>query len=122
MNETIVPTAANTEGTALPRRDWILLPLIAVATITCMMAVSEAAARVVWPAQEDSCLVRGGASGLRFLPSCKSRAKEPETPWVEDSYNSCGYRTLEPCGPKPVGTIRIAVLGSSFSHGYLVPI
>src|ERR1700733_10827298 len=118
MNDTTVPAAANTEEMALPRRDWILLPLIAVVTITLMVAVSEAVARLVWPEQEDSCLVTGGPSGLRFLPNCKSRAKEPETPWVEYSYNSCGFHTLEPCVPKPEETIRIAVLGSSYSHGY----
>jgi hypothetical protein len=62
----IVHTAANTEELALSRRDWILLPRIAVATIAFLMAVSEVAARIVWPEQEDSDVVRGGPSGQRL--------------------------------------------------------
>jgi len=40
---------------------------------------------------------------------------------VENSYNDCGYRSRESCGPKPTGTARIAVLGSSAAMGWLVP-
>jgi len=122
MSQTIVPNPANLEEAKLPSRDWILLPLIAVTTIASMMATAEVVSRVVWPANAfDRCYVSDGPDGSRFRPNCTSRTKAAEGPWVENSYNDCGYRTLEPCGPKPPGSIRVAVLGSSYSYGYLVP-
>ena len=53
--------------------------------------------------------------------TASSRVKAAEGPWVTNSYNACGYRTPQSCGPKPAGDVRIAVLGSSIAQGYLVP-
>ena len=106
----------------LPRRDWILLPLIAVLTIVCIVAVSEVASRFIWPDHEtDPCYVKSGRFGAHFRPNCQSRVKAAEGPWVVNQYNACGYRSTESCGPKPPDSIRVAVLGSSSSYGYLVP-
>jgi hypothetical protein len=105
----------------LPRSDWILLPVISLLTVLVMLAASEALARMIWPEQGDVCLVPSSDSGYRFRPNCKSRAKSAEGPWVENQYNECGYRTPESCGPKPRGTIRVAVLGASDAYGYMVP-
>ncbi len=46
--------------------------------------------------------------------------KTAEGPWVTNHYNECGYRTRESCGPKPAGSIRIALIGSSGSEGLYV--
>lgn len=122
MSQAVVQTAASAQERKLPRRDWILLPLIAITTVAFLVATCEVVTRIAWSEQEgDACYVPNGPLGRHFLPNCKSKTKVAEGPWVENSYNSCGYRTMEPCGPKPPGTIRIAVLGSSFSAGFLVP-
>jgi hypothetical protein len=87
-----------------------------------MLVTSEVVARMVWPEREtDPCAIADTSGHSRFRPNCKSRIKSAEGPWVDNSYNECGYHTLESCGRKPAGTIRIAVLGSSFSYGYLTP-
>ena len=59
--------------------------------------------------------------GDRALPNCTARYKAGEGPWAENSYNACGYRTEHPCGPKPPGSFRVALIGSSTSMGYLIP-
>jgi hypothetical protein len=59
--------------------------------------------------------------GTRFRPDCTSRVKAAEGPWVTNRYNECGYRTPQSCGSKAADGVRIAVLGSSISQGYLVP-
>jgi hypothetical protein len=121
MGQAVISAPASAQEAKLPRRDWVVLPLIAIATIAFIAACSEVVARVVWAEhEEDACYLSHGPKGGHFLPNCISRTKIAEGPWVENSYNSCGYRTLEQCGPKPPGTTRIAVLGSSFSYGYAV--
>lgn len=121
MSQSVLTKPAIDEEARLPRRDWILLPLVAIFTMAFMTAASEVVARVVWPAQGDACFVENGPDGVYLRPNCKSRTKVAEGPWVDNVYNECGYRTLEPCGPKPQGTIRVAVLGASDSFGYDVP-
>lgn len=106
----------------LPRRDLFLLPAIGILTIVVMLVSSEVLARVIWPEQEtDVCAISDPTGHSHFRPNCKSRIKSAEGPWVDNSYNECGYHTLESCGRKRQGTLRVAVLGSSFSFGYLIP-
>lgn len=106
----------------LPRRDFFLLPAISLLTIIAMLIGSEVICRFIWPEQvDDVCLVQDSHFHARFRPNCKSRTKPAEGPWSNNSYNECGYRTLESCGPKPSGTIRVAVIGASFSFGYGSP-
>ncbi len=105
----------------LPRRDWVLLPAIGLATIFLMAAIPELIARNVFYKQEaDACLAPDPVLGHRALPNCDSRYKPAEAPWIANHYNECGYRTNESCGPKPDGTFRIALVGASTSLGYLV--
>jgi hypothetical protein len=105
----------------LPRRDIILLPLTGLVTVLFLVTMSEICARIFWPAQEsEPCLTADHSLGYRFRSNCSSRAKLVESPWVENQYNECGYRSRESCGPKKPGSIRISVLGSSFSYGYMV--
>lgn len=112
----------NSTPSQLPRRDIFLLPAISILTIVVMLLGSEGLCRVIWPEQvDDPCLVPDSHFHVRFRPNCKSRTKPAEGPWSDNSYNECGYRTLESCGPKPAGTIRVAVIGASFSFGYGSP-
>jgi hypothetical protein len=106
----------------LPRRDFFLLPAIGLLTVIAMFFTSEFLARMIWPEEErDACLVSDPVFHSRFRPNCKSKTKAAEGPWVENSYNQCGYRSKESCGPKPQGTVRVAVIGTSYSYGYMTP-
>ncbi|HLZ66869.1 MAG TPA: GDSL-type esterase/lipase family protein [Aliidongia sp.] len=113
------PTDAVTRR--LPARDYILLPLVVVATITLLMVVSEVAARIVWPEQTDvSCAIGGPATSERFRPNCTAETKAAEGPWVSNQFNECGYRSAESCRPAAPGQLRAVVMGSSTSRGALV--
>jgi hypothetical protein len=102
----------------LPRRDFVLLPAIALLTASILVVTAEIVTRVFYPEERvDACVLSGG----HFRPNCVSHLKAAEGPPVINAFNECGYRTKESCGTKPTGTIRVAVLGSSFTEGYLVP-
>ncbi len=104
------------------RRDWVLLPLTALATIALLVAVSEMVARSLYPESKgDACYVADGPSGPHYRANCRSRIKAAESPWVDNAYNSCGYRSNDDCGKKPPHSLRIVVMGTSYSYGYLVP-
>ena len=110
------------EQERLPWRDWIILPLLSILSLGLLLGLSEVGARIVWPEHlEDRCAVPDPTLGLRFQPNCVAKVKSAETPWLDNSYNACGFRTAEPCGPKLDRGFRVAVIGSSISSGYLVP-
>jgi lysophospholipase L1-like esterase len=105
----------------LPRRDFVILPLLSLATLLMMFGVTEAATRIFAPeVRFDSCRYRG-ETGDRYRANCTSKTKLFDGPWVVNQYNDCGYRSRASCGAKPLGTIRIAVLGTSAATGFLVP-
>jgi hypothetical protein len=107
----------NRSNRRLPRRDWIALPLLSLATVLVMLAGAELLARHFWPAQEeDSCFDNG-----RFRANCTSVVKVPEGQWATDRYNDCGYRSASPCASKIPGTFRIVLFGSSAAHGLYLP-
>jgi len=110
------------ERRRLPRRDLVLLPLLVALTVAVVGGGAEVVSRILYPAKEiNACLVRAkGAAPLYYKGGCASRTKIPEGPWVTNAYNACGSRTPEACGPKPAGAIRVAVVGSSTSAGYMV--
>src|SRR5271157_336098 len=113
------PAMAELEVRNLPRRDLIILPLISVLTIALILAGTEFIAQLVWvDGRHDSCL---DPTVMHYKANCYSRTKVFEGPWVENRYNECGYHSKEPCGPKPAGTIRVAVFGTSYAEGYSVP-
>jgi hypothetical protein len=106
----------------LPKRDYFLLPLISLATILLIFGLSELLTRVIWAEhKEGSCTVVDPVAGDHFKPNCTIRTKNAEGPWTTYQYNECGYRSATSCGPKPPGTIRIAILGSSVSQALYVP-
>jgi len=106
----------------LPRRDLLLLPLIALATFAALLVPAELFVRERNPsALLDACVVATPSTVNHGKPNCVSRTKTAEGPWVINRYNECGYRTPESCGPKPPGSLRVAVIGSSTAAGYLTP-
>ncbi len=117
-------TASNTDNSKearLPSRDIVIMPLLSLLTIAACLMVSEAASKHYYFSNEkDSCLIDSADVTSRHCPNCTTRLKASEGPWVTNQYNECGYRTKEPCGPKPQGSIRIVLLGSSTSEGLYV--
>lgn len=106
----------------MPRRDFVVLPLLSIATILLMFGLAELACRVFWPAREqDSCAVGDDVAGFRMRPNCTSTMKNAEGVWTTNRYNECGYRSETSCGPKPAGAIRIVLLGSSVAQGTYMP-
>jgi len=112
----------DTIETKLPRRDWIILPLLGLITVLVILFASEMITRRYFRADDgnDSCKVPDAKLDFRYRANCKAHGKAVDGPLVAYQYNECGYRTKESCGPKPSGTIRIALLGSSTSLGMYV--
>ncbi len=104
----------------LPRRDWILLPLLSVLTVLMMATAAEGVTRLLWPEQVDACI--RAADGAKPKPNCSGMAKAAEGPWFEARYNECSYRATGSCRqPPPAGTERIAVVGTSTAFGVQIP-
>lgn len=114
--------APRPEQAALPRRDLILIPLIAVATALLMFAVAEAVARRFFAErQEGNCGRPDPILPYRYAPNCSFKNKAAEGPLVSYSFNECGYRTPETCGPRPIGHLRLVLLGASTAMGFKTP-
>jgi lysophospholipase L1-like esterase len=105
----------------LPKRDYILLPLIALATIIVLAGCGEILARTFWEAYDDNVCAYQTPLGQRFRPNCTSPEKAAEGPWTVNAYNECGYRTAESCAVRGPDQLRVVVLGSSTARGALVP-
>ena len=102
-------------------RRLVILPLIALATAAPVLIPTELALRARYPDREYDVCVNEHAASPHGKPNCVSKSKTAEGPWVENRYNECGYRSPRSCGPKPAGTMRIAIIGSSTANGWLVP-
>ncbi len=112
------------EESKLPKRDWILLPLVAIATICLIGFSAEIAARRIFPVSKtnlNQCLIIND-SGIRGVPNSVCREKTAEGAWTVYKFNGCGDDAGMPCGPKPPGSYRIIVVGSSFAMGERVTI
>ena len=106
---------------ALPRRDWLLLPLLSVLTILLLTAATELLARQFFyqsPNVQQYCAAAEARAGsVRWKPNCVCRTKTPESPWTEYRFNSCGHRADMECGAKPEGVYRIVMIGTSTVMG-----
>jgi len=101
----------------LPRRDFILLPLISLLTALLMGALAEFGSRQIWVEKaNDDCAVGG-----RHKANCTMLMKNIEGPWVRYETNDCGYRGTASCGPKPAGNLRAVVMGTSVAFGLHIP-
>jgi hypothetical protein len=117
--------ASSTREAALPRRDWILLPLLSLLTVAAIaIAAERVAQRVVTESAPfiQSCLEPGASwSGSRAFPNSVCWDKKFESQRVEYRFNSCGHRTRLECEAKQQGVYRIVLAGSSFAMGHLIP-
>ena len=109
----------------LPRRDWILLPLLSFLTICLLAGSTECIARRMFSGSTttiNSCLiVNDSPDGVRAIPNSMCLYKIPEGPPVEYSFNSSGYRASMDCSVKRPDTYRIVMVGSSLAMGWGVP-
>ena len=107
------------------RRDWILLPLLSLFTVSLILSASELISRRVFSASNApslGCMVlNDGTSGPRAIPDCVCSYKIAESDLVEYRFNSCGHRAGMECGPKPRDTYRIVLVGTSMAEGLHVP-
>jgi hypothetical protein len=104
----------------LPKRDYILLPLIVLATIVLLLGCGEILARVFWAEHLDNACAYQTPLGKRFRANCSSPEKAVEGPWTTSVDNECGYRTTESCVVRGPDQLRVVVLGSSAARGALV--
>jgi hypothetical protein len=124
------PTAAddseNQSETKLPRRDWILLPLIGLFTLLFLAVSTELLARWLFPVSEvgfERCFARKDLSGTAPVnPNsfCIEQIAESRLP-VEYRFDSRGHRADTELRPKQPGTYRIVMIGSSMAMGLFVP-
>src|SRR5882672_2089661 len=114
--------AVQTPHRRLPRRDFVILPLLSLLTVVAMLGGAEVVARLAMPEKSvDECLARDPVLGNRPRPGCVSYTKSAEGEWVENRYNDCGYRSEASCRPPGDGALRLAVLGSSMAWALNVP-
>jgi hypothetical protein len=110
----------------LPRRDWILLPLISLLTMMLMVVSTESLSRRMFSVSKTSiangCVVRNDpAIGIQGVPNTVCWEKSPEGQLAEFRFNGCGHRAGMECGPKSPGTYRIVLTGGSVPLGASVP-
>lgn len=121
-------TADDSENNAtkLPRRDWILLPLIGFFTLLFLAVSAELLARWLFPVSEvgfERCFANDDPSGtVPVNPNsfCFEQIAESRLP-VEYRFDSHGHRADTELGPKQPGTYRIVMIGSSMAMGLFVP-
>ena len=114
------PTERSEEG--IPRRDWLLLPLVVLSVTTMFLGLSYLVADHMFPEKGwFTCNTRDRRGFMRHKPNCVCRYKNPEGPLVEYRFNECGYRSTKPCGTKPGDTRTGRLNGSVSDVGALHP-
>jgi hypothetical protein len=117
--------SADSPVTKLARRDWVLLPLLALLTVSVMAISAELIARRFFSESTtslDSCLVLSEpATGIRGIPNSVCSEKTLESPLVEYRLDGAGFRSGPVHGSKPAGVYRIVLIGSSVAMGERVP-
>ena len=96
--------------------------LISLLTILLMTGLAEFVSRQIWVEKSsDDCIYRSPVLGVRRKANCVMSMKNIEGPWVRYEMNDCGYRGTTSCGPKPPGTLRVVIMGTSAAFGLHVP-
>jgi hypothetical protein len=103
------------------QRDWLLIPLLAAVTVVVLAASIETVARKYFSERitlVNQCLtVDDPTMGTHAIPNSVCWEKSAESPLIEYRFNSCGHRAGVECGPKPSGSYRIVMIGSSVAMG-----
>jgi hypothetical protein len=115
--------------TKLPRRDWILLPLLSFFTICLIMAALALTAQFMFPnpvqpgrtTLADCLVIDDPSTGVKGVPNCKGWAGVYESGPAQYVFNSRGHRAGMEYGPKSPETYRIVLLGTSTALGWSLP-
>jgi hypothetical protein len=106
----------------LPRRDWVLLPLVVLLVTAAFLGAAEVSASLMFAERGRFTCGAPGATGVPHqIPNCVCHFKNAEGPDVEYRFNECGYRSTKPCGTKPPNTVRVVLIGTSITMGLYVP-
>lgn len=125
-----LPVAADTSSANEARvsaRTWIKLFALCLFTICLLIALTEVAARLLFPAGntakegEDCMVLDSGTDGVRGIPNCVISEKPLEGELSDYHFNSSGYRNDHDFAPKSPGTFRIVTVGTSMAAGLRVP-
>jgi hypothetical protein len=106
----------------LPWGDRILLAGLGLLTIALIIGSTELIARAMFRESSsraiDCMIVNDASTGVRAIANsvCSEKLAEDTSP-IEYRFNSCGHRAGVECGPKPPGSYRIVMAGSSFAMG-----
>lgn len=128
MNESDMHKTGDLAELKLPRRDWILLPLICLLTICLIAGSTEIIGTWMFPRADpnnsmQTCIdMKEKSTGGRGIPNSVCWNRLSEGTLVEYRLNGCGHRTSLDCRSKPAGAYRIVLFGSSFVFGLGVPI
>jgi hypothetical protein len=102
------------------------LPLVGFIALGVLGGGTEFVAQRMYPSMivgSGVCMVfNDPVAGPHGKPNCRSSVQVAGTEMTEYRFNDCGFRTDLPCGPKPSGTFRIVVIGTSFATGWSVPV
>jgi hypothetical protein len=122
---TQVKDVASGEAKKTTLRDWIILPVLSLLTAGAIVGGTVLGAKHLFKVSDTSvlsCLVlTDPTTGTRGIPNTVCRQKSFESDLTEFKFNNCGDRTMLNCGPKPPGTYRVVMVGSSFAEGVWVP-
>ena len=115
----------NASEARLPWRDWLLLPLAGVLTVSALLLALNLTAGHLYKESKSttlSCLVLNDpTTGVRAIPNSVCYQKIFESELAEYRFNACGHRAGMECGPKSPGVYRIVMVGSSYNYGMWVP-
>lgn len=99
------------------RRDWIVLPALALVTVSGMVGLSEFSARIEFPQQRGilaSCFVLNDpVHGVHGKPGCTFDEAGWESGFVHYRFDDLGYRNPQGLLKNSAGAYRIVMTGSS---------
>jgi hypothetical protein len=108
------------------RRDWVLLPVTGLLTICLMASSAELLSRWFYPVTQvgfPNCFATNDPTGdasVKPNSVCWEQTAESNLK-AEYRFNSRGHRAGTELDPKPPGTYRIVLIGSSITQGLFVP-
>ena len=116
---------AKQPNNAVRRRDWILLPTLAVLTAVTLLAGAEVCARIAFPEQKAilaSCFVLNDpVHGVHGKPGCRFVENGRESGTVEYQLDDFGYRNPAGLLAHAGDAFRIVMTGSSIAMAEYVP-
>jgi hypothetical protein len=109
----------------LPRRDWIVLPMIGLLTVCIVSVSTELIVRRLVPGNDldiPKCIDESNRTlGGRGIPNSVCKGKVFAGGSIEYRMNSCGHRAGMECGAKAPESYRIVIAGASTAMGDRVP-